>query len=100
MTVSDIFRWLILLSSSITFGLLIVYAKANTSRWLYAVPGLLVMANLMLFSAARILAGHDLTPFWIMVFNNWSNIIQLQVIFTTAFITCRYITTRYLWKSQ
>ena len=95
MTTTEVLRVVVLASS--VAGLAVCFAIAITRPkiWLYTVPPVLILINLMLFTAARIVSGHVLPPDQIPLFNSWSYVIQLQLAFTIAGIGGYY-----LWSKQ
>lgn len=91
MTISDIYRILVLVTSIGAIVIMILVARKYHERWLYAVPPTAILVNLLLFAIARLLSGHDLSPVLISFFNNWANIVQLHTILTIALIGVYYL---------
>jgi len=94
MTTTEVLR-VIVLSSSVA-GLAVLCAIAITSPkiWLYTIPPALILVNMTLFAAARIVSGHSLPLELIPIFNMWSYYIQLHIAFTITGIGGYYLWTR------
>lgn len=91
MTTTEVLRYVVLASSVAGLAVCFWIAITRPKIWLYTIPPVLILLNLAMFTAARILSGHTLPPDQIPIFNSWSYYIQLHIAFTIAGIGGYYL---------
>ena len=94
MSTTEVLRVIVMASSLAGLVILFAIAWRFPQIWLYTIPPILILVNMAVFTASRLMCGVVLSPALIPLFNQWGYIVQLQVAFTITAIGGYILWTR------